>query len=57
MMTKPGEKMTLDVLKAYLNAMPNDKKTVEVKVDNKFMDICDISVDIKGNIILYTREQ
>ena len=57
MMTKPGEKMTLDMLKAYLNAMPNDNRTVEVIVDGKFMDICDISVDINGNIILYTREQ
>ena len=57
MMTKPGEKMTLDVLKAYLNAMPNERKTVEVKVDNNFLDICDVSVDVNGNVILYTREQ
>ena len=57
MMTKPGEKMSLDMFRAYLNEMPNDKKTIEVKVGNKFIDICNISVDINGNIILYTREQ
>ena len=57
MMTKTGEKMSLGTLKAYLNAMPNDKRTVEVKVGDKFFDICDISVDFHGNTILYTREQ
>lgn len=57
MMTKPGEKMSLGTLKAYLNAIPNDKRTVEVKVGDEFFDICDISVDFHGNTILYTREQ
>jgi len=57
MMIKIGEQMTLGILKSYLNAMPMENRTVTVKVDDKFFDISDISVDYHGNVILYTREQ
>lgn len=56
-MIKIGEQMTLGILKSYLNAMPMENRTVTVKVDDKFFDISDISVDYHGNVILYTREQ
>lgn len=56
-MIKTGDKMTLKTLKGYLNAMSLDNRTVEVKVENKFMDISDISVDLDGNVVLYTKDK
>ena len=49
--------MPLSKFKQYFESLSSDNKTVEVKVGNKFLDICDISVDIYGNAIIYTREQ
>ena len=57
MMVPKGSKMPLPKFKQYFESLYSDNKTVEVKVGNKFLDIYDISVDIYGNVIIYTREQ
>ena len=49
--------MPLSKFKQYFESLSSDNETVEVKVGNKFLDIYDISVDIYGNVIIYTREQ
>lgn len=55
MMVPKGKKMTIGKMKQYFGLQMWSMKTVEVKVGNKFLDISDISVDIHGNVIIYTR--
>ena len=55
MMVPKGSKMTIGKMKQYFELLKWSMKTVEVKVGDKFLDISDVSVDINGNVIIYTR--
>ena len=54
-MVPKGSKMTIGKMKQYFELLKWSMKTVEVKVGDKFLDISNVSVDINGNVIIYTR--
>jgi len=57
MLVPKGKQLSVETLRHYVDELPNKNRTVQVKFGNMFLRIYDISVDVGGNVILYSEEE